>query len=30
MKNESLESDMPDFDNAARVEEHLKKMGFQR
>jgi len=30
MKNESFESDMPDFDNAAHMEEHLKKMGFQR
>ena len=30
MKNESFESDMPDFDDAARVEEHLQKMGFQR
>ncbi len=30
MKNESFESEMPDFDDAARVEEHLKKMRFQR
>jgi NADH:ubiquinone oxidoreductase subunit 3 (subunit A) len=29
MKNESFESDMPDFDDAARAEKHLKKMGFQ-
>jgi len=30
MKNESFESEMPDFDDAARVEEHLKKMRFQK